>query len=129
VQVYAGVLILSMRCTLTPVQTGGLEKDNYLVLFFLVRRLRTFAAILRFGVLFPRFRVLVFGLLDLPDRALRERLEVPRRRKARSAVDDNGDLRPWRKAQTGALRSGSAAAEYSGMRARASTLPAGLAAA
>jgi hypothetical protein len=129
VQVYAGVLILSMRCT-HPGLNRGLEKDSYLALFFLARRLRTFAAILRFTVLVPRLLVLAFRLLDLFGRVLCERSEVTRRRrKARSAVEDNGDLRPWRKAHTGALRSGKAAAEYSGMRARASTLPAGLAAA
>src|SRR4249920_1107367 len=113
-----------------PVRTGGLTKHNYLVRFFLPRRLWVLAVNLRFAVLFPRLLPTVLEALDLPGLALR----VPpvgrfRPRRARSAVDDKGDLRPWRNVHAGAFRSGKEATAYSGMRARARALPAGLAAA
>lgn len=118
-QVYSGVLVLSMCCT-HPGTNRGFRKHNYLARFFLVRRLRAFAGNLRFGPLFPRFFLpLVFDFLDLLDLGVRAAAsEVPRcRRNARSAVDESGDLRPCRKAHTGAFRSGREEAACSGMRA------------
>ncbi len=111
-------------------KTGGLNKDNYLArLLSSPPFAESFAAIFALRALcFHAFLLLVFAcLLDLAGCALARSVRaVPRRRRrARSAVDDNGDLRPWRKVQTGALRSGSEAASYSGMRARARALPAG----
>ena len=113
-----------------PVRTGGLTKHNYLVRLFLPRRLWVLAVILRFALLFPRLLPLDLAPLDLPDLARR----APpvgrfRRRRARSAVDDRGDLRPWRNVHTGAFRSGREETACSGIRIRARTLPAGLAAA
>jgi len=129
--VYSGVLVLSMCCT-HPGTNRGFRKHNYLARFFLARRLRTFAGNLRFGPLFPRFFLpLVFDFLDLLGLGVRAAgSEVPRcRRNARSAVDESGDLRPCRKAHTGAFRSGREEAACSGMRTWARALPAGLAAA
>src|SRR5262245_6773499 len=98
-----------------PVETGNPKKHNYLDRFFLARRLRIFAAILRLETLFPRFLSLVFARRDLAGRRLRERFGAPRRlRNARSAVEDSGDLRPCRKAHTGAFRAGRFAAACSG---------------
>ena len=72
VQVYSGVMVLSMRCT-HPGTNRGLKKDNYLVRLFLARRLRAFVGNLRFGLLFPRalflFRLVLLALLDLSGRA------------------------------------------------------------
>jgi hypothetical protein len=118
----------SFRCT-HPGTNRGFRKHNYLARLFLARRLRAFAGNLRFGPLFPRFFLpLVFDFLDLLDlldlvdlvdlgvRAAGS--EVPCcRRNARSAVDESGDLRPCRKAHTGAFRSGREEAACSGMRA------------
>jgi hypothetical protein len=110
-------------------------EDNYLVRLFLARRLRAFVGNLRFGLLFPRVSFLVFlvflGFLVFVffDLSARDQSEVPSLRRARNAVDDNGDLRPCKKAHTGAFLSGSEEASCSGMRSRARTLPAGLAAA
>src|SRR5215468_8299162 len=108
-----------------PVRTGSLTKHNYLVRLFLPRRLWVLAVILRFALLFPRLLP-----LDLPGLARRA---LPggrfRRRRARSAVDDRGDLRPWRNVHTGAFRSGREETACSGIRLRARAFPAGLAAA
>ena len=112
-----------------PVRTGSLTKHNYLVRLFLPRRLWVLAVILRFALLFPLLP-LDLATLDLPGLAPR----APpvgrfRRRRARSAVDDRGDLRPWRNVHTGAFRSGREETACSGIRLRARALPAGLAAA
>src|SRR5215475_1568328 len=107
VQVYSGVLILSMSCT-HPGTSRGLTKDNYLARLFLARRLWAFVGNLRFGLLFPRFLFLVFDFLTWCVR--RPRSEVPPLRRARNAVEDSGDLRPCRKAHTGGLRPGRAGA-------------------
>jgi hypothetical protein len=61
VQVCAGALILSMRCT-HPGSNRGLTKLSYLVCLFLPRRLRVLAVNLRFAILFPR---LLPPVLDL----------------------------------------------------------------
>jgi hypothetical protein len=115
---------------LPPVRSGSLTKHNYLVRLFLPRRLWVLAVNLRFAVLFPCLLPLVLAPLDLPGLARR----APpvgrfRRRRARSAVEDRGDLRPWRNVHAGAFRSGREATAYSGIRTRARALPAGLAAA
>ena len=120
-----------MRCTRPDPNRSPLE-DSHLVRFFLPRRRADFAADLGLLVLFPR---LFSRLLRFPARFdLRAREDVsrgvrPPPRNARNAVEDKGDLRPCKKAQTGAFRSGKVEAAYSGMRARASAFPAGLAAA
>jgi len=62
VQVYSGVLVLSMSCT-HPRTSRGLTKDNYLVRLFLARRLRAGVGNLRFGLLFPRFLLLDLAFL------------------------------------------------------------------
>jgi len=64
VQVYTGVLVLSMRCT-RPSLSRGFKEHNYLVLFFLPRRLPVLAANFRFGDFVPRFLLLVFAGLNL----------------------------------------------------------------
>lgn len=93
VQVCAGALILSMRCT-HPGSNRGLTELSYLVCLFLPRRLRVLAVNLRFAILFPR---LLPPVLDL-DLLGRVRRGSPvgrfRQRWARKAVDDSGDLRP-----------------------------------
>src|SRR5215813_11807706 len=91
-----------------PVRTGSSPKHNYLVRLFLPRRLWALAVILPFALLFPRLLPPDLEPLDLPGLARRAPLVgLFRRRRARSAVDDRGDLRPWRKVHTGAFRSGS----------------------
>jgi hypothetical protein len=82
--------------------------------------------------LFPRLfsRLLRFpARFDLREGAPREPVEIRPRRNARNAVEDKGDLRPCKKVQTGAFRSGNVETAYSGMRTRARACPAGLAAA
>jgi len=82
--------------------------------------------------LFPRLfsRLLRFpARFDLREGTPRVPVEIRPWRNARNAVEDKGDLRPCKKVQTGAFRSGNAEAAYSGMRTRASACPAGLAAA
>jgi hypothetical protein len=82
---------LFLCVALTPVRTGDFKEHNYLVRFFLPRRLPVLAVNFRFGVFVPRFLLLVFAPLDLR----RERSGFPScLRRARSAVEDNGDLRP-----------------------------------
>jgi len=113
-----------------PVRPGGLTKHNYLVRLFLPRRLWLLVVNLRFALLFPRLLPPDFVPLDLSGLARRAPAAGSfRRRRARSAVDDRGDLRPWRNAQAGAFRSGREEAARSGIRIRARALPAGLAAA
>jgi hypothetical protein len=82
--------------------------------------------------LFPRLfsRLLRFpARFELPEDAPRELEARSPPRNARKAVEDKGDLRPGKKAQTGAFRSGNVEAACSGMRTWASAFPAGLAAA
>ncbi len=127
----SGFLVLSICCT-RPDPNRGPFKDSHLVRFFLPRRRTDFAADLGLLVLFLR---LFSRLLRFPARFdLRAREDVSREvrpppRNARNAVEDKGDLRPCKKAQTGAFRSGNVEAAYSGIRSRASAFPAGLAAA
>src|SRR5215467_10055470 len=113
-----------------PVRTRSLTKHNYLDRVFLPRRLWALAVNLPFALLFPRLLPSDLEPLDLPGLARR----APpvgrfRRRRARSAVDDRGDLRPRRKVHAGAFRSGKEETACSGIRIRESALPAGLAAA
>src|SRR5262245_39209942 len=80
-----------------PGKPGGLREHNYLVLFFLPRRLPVLAANFRFGDFVPRFLLPLFAVLNF--RALlalwRERSGCPNcPRRARRAVEDKGDLRP-----------------------------------
>lgn len=132
VQMCSGFLVLSMRCT-RPDPNRGPIKHSHLVRFFLPRRRTDFAADLGLLALFPRLfsRLLRFpARFDLREDAPRAPADVrcpPRN--ARNAVEDKGDLRPCKKAQTGAFRSGNVEAAYSGMRTRASAFPAALAAA
>src|SRR4029077_14291993 len=128
-RVWAGGFILSLL-----VLSGAhraLDQDRYFARFFPPLRVELFS--------FPRFDLVPldlalfdltlfgFALSDLP--AFLPDAEVPLPRNARSAVDDSGDLRPWRNVQAGARRPGRLAASFSGMRAAASAWPAGLAAA
>jgi hypothetical protein len=125
----SGFLILSIRCT-RPDPNRGALKHSHLVRFFLPRRRTDFAADLRLLALFPGLfsRLLRFlARFDLREDAPGEVRRPPRN--ARNAVEDKGDLRPCKKAQTGAFRSGNVEAAYSGMRARVRAFPAGLAAA
>jgi hypothetical protein len=121
-----------MRCT-RPGPNRGLLEHSHLVRFFLPRRRTDFAADLGLLALFPRLFSCVPRFLarfDLGEDAPREPANVRcPRRNARKAVEDKGDLRPCKKAQTGGFRSGNVEAAYSGMRTRASACPAGLAAA
>src|SRR4029078_6411766 len=82
-----------------PIRPGSLTKHNYLVRLFLPRRLWGLVVNLVFSLVFPRLLPPAFSPLDLPGLV---RLAPPVgsfwRRRARSAVDDRGDLRPWRNA-------------------------------
>src|SRR5262245_16041897 len=130
VQVYSGAMVLSMCCTHPRFRTGSLIKHNYRARLFLPPRLLILAVILRFALLFPRLLPSDLALLDLPGLARRPpSVGRFRRRRARSAVDDRGDLRPWRNVHAGAFRSGREETACSGIRIRARALPAGLAAA
>src|SRR5262245_9601371 len=97
VQVYAGSVILSMRCTHPDENRGTSRKYNYLVRFFLPRLLPVLAPNLDLRDFVTRFLSLVFALEDLrPFFALRREWTGFSRclRRARSAVEDKGDLRP-----------------------------------
>src|SRR5262245_44423679 len=131
VQLCSGFLILSIRCT-RPGPTRGPFEDSHLVRFFLPRRWTDFAADLGLLALFPRLFSRLLRLparFDLREGAARAPVEFRPRRNARNAVEDKGDLRPCKKAQTGAFRLGNVEAACSGMRTRESAFPAGLAAA
>ena len=112
----------------SPRYEPGSHEDNYVARLFLARRLRAFVGNLCAGPLFPRFLFLVFAFLDWSG-CLCNCVEVPSLRRARNAVEDSGDLRPCKKAHTGAFLLGREEAACSGIRTRARTLPAGLAAA
>src|SRR4029078_6058340 len=80
------------------VRPEGLTKHNYLVRLFLPRRLWLLVVNLRFALLFPRLLSPDFVPLDLLSGLARRAPAAGsfRRRRARSAVDDRGDLRPER---------------------------------